>query len=275
MFKFKKLRKVYRIYFPIKLTSNEIFEDGVKNNNEIDFFEKENEFYKVFLKNGISLYLRNEYFSDYLVFDQIFNFKEYEVILGMIRLNSISHKKNIIIDAGANVGFTSLFFNYHISNAFIFAIEPSFDNAQMCFKNFAINNFSDNLYFYQRALCHESGMTFNLERDFRDGKDWSITSKNVEEGEIKGITIKEIIDEHKLESISLLKVDIEGAERFIFNKDLDLSFLKITKIIAIEIHDEFNIRELIYSILKDYDFYLFESGELTIGLNINYLKSEY
>ena len=273
--KFKKLRKVYRIYFPLKFTENEIFENHLKNINEIDSFEKENEFYKVFLKNGITLYLRNEYFSDYLVFDQIFNFKEYEVILGMIRLNSISHQRHIIIDAGANVGYTSLFFNHHIRNAFIYAIEPSFDNAQLCFKYFALNNFSHKLHFYQRALTYESGMSFDLERNFRDGKDWAITTKNVEEGEIKGITVREIIEEHKLEYISLLKIDIEGAERFIFNKDVDLSFLKITKIIAIEIHDEFNIRESICSILKDYDFYLFECGEITIGLNINYLKSVY
>lgn len=272
--KFNKLRKVYRIYFPIKFTANKIFEDRLKNNKEIESFDKENEFYNVLLKNGISLYLRNEYFSDYMVFDQIFNYKEYEVILGMIKINNISHQKNIIIDAGANVGYTSLFFNYHLSNPFIYAIEPSFDNAQLCFKNFALNNFSGNLHFYQRALSHESGMTFNLERDFRDGKDWSITTKNVEEGEIKGITIGEIIKEHKLEYISLLKIDIEGAERFIFNKDVDLSFLKITKIIAIEIHDEFNIRDSVCSILKEYDFYLFECGELTIGLNINHLKSE-
>jgi FkbM family methyltransferase len=271
MFKFKRLRKVYRIYFPLKNPPNGIFENHLKNNNEIDYFEKENEFYKIFLKNGLSLYLRNEYFSDYLVFKQIFNFKEYEIVLGMIRLNSISNQKNIIIDAGANVGYTSLFFNHHLSNSFICSIEPSFENAKLCCKNFALNNLRGNLHFYQRALSHEFGMTFNLERDFRDGKDWAITTRNVEDGEIKGITLREIIEEHKLEYISLLKIDIEGAERFIFKDNVDLTFLKMTKIIALEIHDEFNIRESIYSILKEFNFYLFESGELTIGLNINYL----
>jgi FkbM family methyltransferase len=273
--RFKKLRKVYRVYFPIKFTAKEIFENCLKNNKEIDFFEKEKESYKVFLKNGISLYLRNEYFSDYLVFEQIFNFKEYEIVVGMIGLNNILAQKNIIIDAGANVGYTSVFFNHYLSNAFIFAIEPSFNNAQLCLKNFTLNNLNKNVHFYQRALSHESGMTFNLERDFRDGKDWAITTTKVEEGEIKGITLIEIIEEHKLEFITLLKIDIEGAERFIFNHNVDLSFLKITKIIAIEIHDEFNVRELVYSILKDYNFYLFECGELTIGFNGNYIKSGY
>ena len=64
-----------------------------------------------------------------------------------------------------------------------------------------------------------------------------------------------------------MKIDIEGAERFIFDNNNDLSFLKKTKIIAIEIHDEYNIREEIISILKENQFLLLESGELTIGIN--------
>jgi hypothetical protein len=47
--RFKKLRKVYRVYFPIKFTAKEIFENCLKNNKEIDFFEKEKESYNVFL----------------------------------------------------------------------------------------------------------------------------------------------------------------------------------------------------------------------------------
>ena len=79
------------------------------------------------------------------------------------------------------------------------------------------------------------------------------------------------MDKNNLKSITLLKIDIEGAERFIFDDNVDLSFLSITKVIAIEIHDEFQIREKIYSILKKNNFHLFESGELTIGINTKLL----
>tara|TARA_R110000868_G_scaffold121577_1_gene322439 strand:+ start:688 stop:1512 length:825 start_codon:yes stop_codon:yes gene_type:complete len=272
--KLKKIRKIYRIFFPIKLTSSEIFENRLHNNNQIDSFKKQKELYKVYLKNGISLYLRNEFFSDYLVFDQIFNFKEYQIIISTYKLNCLSNNKTIIIDAGANVGYTSVVFSHYIGNSLIYAIEPSFENAQLCSQNFAANNHRDNLHLYQRALSSKPGMTFDLEREFRDGMDWAITTKNVEKGEIKGITVNEIVEENKLKYISILKIDIEGAERFIFKEGVDLSFLKITKIIAIEIHDEFNIRDSVCSILKQYGFYLIESGELTIGLNIKYLKSD-
>jgi hypothetical protein len=115
-------------------------------------------------------------------------------------------------------------------------------------------------------------MSFSIDRTFRDGQDWSIATQEDVDGEITGISIQEIIIENRLTHISLLKIDIEGAERFIFKPGNDFSFLKITEIIAIEIHDEFDIRKSINEILISNDFIIFESGELTIGLNRNFIK---
>jgi len=68
-------------------------------------------------------------------------------------------------------------------------------------------------------------------------------------------------------------MDIEGSEKEVFtNPNSDVSFLAITKCIAIEIHDEFDCREAIYEILTKYGFLLFNSGELTIGVNTNWSK---
>ena len=116
-------------------------------------------------------------------------------------------------------------------------------------------------------MCEVKDKTFEITRDFRDGRDWSIATKETEDGAIKGITVSEIIEENKLEYITLLKIDIEGAERFILREGADLTFLKLTQIIALEIHDEFNIRDGIYELLINNNFFLLESGELTIGIN--------
>jgi hypothetical protein len=40
--------------------------------------------------------------------------------------------------------------------------------------------------------------------------------------------------------------------------------------VALEIHDEFNIRNSIENILVENNFLLFNSGELTIGINKNF-----
>lgn len=269
--KLKKIKKALRIYFPKKDTSSKIFENRLRNNDQIVSFKKEIGYYIITLKNGTFLKMRDENFSDYLVFEQIYNFKEYEIILSIIRLNNFLEEKMVIIDAGANVGYTSMFFNHFLDSPLIYAIEPSLDNFLICKDNFSLNNNEQNMYSYQRALSHEKGLSFNLERDFRDGKDWSITTKNDVNGKVNGITLNEIITENDIDKITVLKIDIEGAERFIFDINSDVSFLNVTKIITIEIHDEFNLRDSICSILKSNNFYLLESGELTIGVNINFL----
>ena len=271
--KFKKTRKAFRVFFPKKFTSTELFEHQLHHNREIISFIKQNHNYIVKLKNSLSLKMRNENHSDYMVFQQVFNLKQYEIITSLIKANQKTNDKNVIIDAGANVAYTSLFFLHNLSNVSAYAIEPSFENATMCNENIALNNLSDKILFYHRALSHKIGLKFQLNTEFRDAKDWAIMTKQHIDGEVEGITIGEIISKNSLSQITLIKIDIEGAERFIFDSESDLSFLKITKLVAIEIHDEFNIREKIYDILKEYGFYLFETGELTVGINKNLLTT--
>jgi FkbM family methyltransferase len=136
----------------------------------------------------------------------------------------------------------------------------------MCERN--IQN--SNVKLYERALSEKENMRYSVERNFRDKKDWSITTKSDVTGAVIGISVSEIIKDNGLKYISLLKIDIEGAERFIFNMENDLSYLKITQIVALEIHDEFNIRSSIENILIENNFLLFNSGELTIGINKNF-----
>ncbi len=266
--RFKKLRKIYRILFPAKYTELDLFEQKLSQNNLIKAYSKEKNVYNVELFDGKRLFLRDYNYSDYEVFEQIFNFKEYEIFVNLFNLNNEFSNKKIIIDAGANVGYTTLFFADKFSDFSIFSIEPSQDNFELCVKNTSYKN----IKLYNRALSEKANMRYTIERDFRDKKDWSITTKEDDLGVVLGISVKEIIDENKLDYISLLKIDIEGAERFIFKEENDLSYLSITQIIAIEIHDEFNVRKSIENLLIKNNFFLFESGELTIGINKKFLR---
>ncbi|MBC7413297.1 MAG: FkbM family methyltransferase [Bacteroidia bacterium] len=264
----KYLKKIYRVLKPKKFTNDEFFEITLQSNNLIKSYKKKADFYSVELINGIKLVIRGSNYSDYSVFKQIFNFKEYDLVLSLIKLNSNTTKENtIIIDAGANVGYTSSYFAHNLNSVSIYGVEPSVHNCEIYAENIKTIPTPQSVKIYNAALSEKQGVHYSIERDFRDKKDWSITTNENTNGEIKGISISEIINKNNLKYITLLKIDIEGAERFIFKTENDLSFLKITQIIAIEIHDEFNIRESILTILKSNDFVLLESGELTIGLN--------
>lgn len=111
----------------------------------------------------------------------------------------------------------------------------------------------------------------SLNRDFRDGKEWSINLTENVKGEIKGYSLSGLLETYN-QPVDILKIDIEGGEKALFeDQDYSTSFLRKVKIIAIEIHDEFDCREMIYGALKKSNFIYYESGETTIGINKHYL----
>ena len=262
----KKLKQIIKLILAKKLSKKAFFENNLAANDLIKEFCQKDEFeYELYLINETKINIRNYNYSDYAVFKQIFIDNEYESILKIFQLNDAFKGKINIIDAGANVGFTSVYFLENFKNLNIFAVEPSENNAALYLKN--TNKYTSQVRLYQNALTEDSNKYFDIDREFRDGRDWSIATKETQNGSIAGITVNEIIYQNSLEYVSLLKIDIEGAERFIFRKESDLSFLKITQIIAIEIHDEYEIRNNINELLIENNYFLFESGELTIGIN--------
>jgi len=270
--KLKKLRKIYRVLFPIELSPYQIFINNLNANKQIVNFEKVGNLYSLILQNGKKLYCRDQNHSDYSVFNQMFNLEEYSTVSSVLNLNKdLNSKESVLIDAGANVGFATIYLSQKKAFDKIFCIEPAKSNFEILRKNISSLNNSSNVMLLENALAARENESFQIENNFRDGKDWSITTTQSKNGEVKGITINEIIKEFDLQEITLLKIDIEGAERFIFEESANLVFLERTKIIVIEIHDEFNIRKDIYKILKNNNFLLIESGEVTIAINKKFI----
>jgi FkbM family methyltransferase len=213
-----------------------------------------------------SLQLRKKS-SDRDVLKQIVVEEEYRIILEIAQLNNINLER--VIDAGANIGLTTLYLANAFPSASLISIEPDHDN----FKMLEIHT---STLKSKRILLHAgiSGVDGVLvpDQQFRDGLSWSKTFKpansSVDAATIPCYSISTLMNMHQWSTIDFLKIDIEGAERFIFdNSDADITFLKRVKLIAIEIHDEFLIREKINKILNLNGFVLFLHGELTIGVN--------
>ena len=113
----------------------------------------------------------------------------------------------------------------------------------------------------------------DIGKSTRDGADWATTTQESSNGTIPGITLLELLNEGT-GFFDLLKIDIEGAERFIFKSQVNQDFLDRTKVLVIEIHDEFNIRTSIYQILQKHGFSILEQGELSLGINTKLKNSE-
>lgn len=272
----KKKRVLYFLgTFIQKLLLKPIKFDDLKKRRTL-FKSILNKGYKYFIENDTTIIqinttkinLRNGT-SDLQVFEQIYIIDEYASLFDFIQINNIC--VNSIIDAGSNIGLSSLKFLEKFPNCKIICLEPDPQNFSALQKN--LNHFQNSVIAMQSALWFKDDELY-LDNSFRDSLEWSrsITEsykKNLPK--IKAVSMNTIIRENNLEIIDLFKIDIEGSEAKIFKKENDLSFLNIVKIIVIEIHDEFDCREMIYTILKNYKFYLFNIGELTIGVNRNNL----
>lgn len=211
------------------------------------------------------MFLREEG-SDVDVYWQIFIKKEYQTVIDSSALNNIEIKT--IIDAGGNIGLTTLQFLKHFPEANVFVFEPDIGNYNQLIKN--TKHCSERISVVQKAVWSED-TTLYLHDSFRDSREWArnVSTERTTTA-VPGVCLNSIIRDYKIESIDILKMDIEGGEADIFKPGSDLSFLSRTKIIAMEIHDEFDCREAINRILFEHGFVLYTSGELTVGINKSY-----
>lgn len=236
--------------------------------NEVEKLEKEgwkirreNGLLRLENKKGEKFYLRTKS-SDLDVFNQIIVNKSYSMLVDYALKKELSIET--IVDCGANIGLFSVFIKKHFPNSKIVAIEPFTPNLAIAKKNFDANKLF--IKTIEGAVWSQK-TKLAVSRDFRDGREWAITMAEKENAEIESFTLIEIMRMANIKNIDILKIDIEGAESQLFDKELsDVSFLECTNMIAIEIHDEFHCREKIELLLNEFGFELNNDGELTIGI---------
>ena len=144
---------------------------------------------------------------------------------------SLPFEPRTIVDAGANVGYTVLRFFKQFPNARIIAIEPDTVNLRQLSKNCTGYG---NLVVEQAALwSHPCRLTI---RD-PDVPSNAFVVEEREAGEIAAVSIPDIMERHRLETIDLLKVDIEGSEIEVFRQPACSEWLPRVKALLVETHD--------------------------------------
>lgn len=163
--------------------------------------------------------------TDINVFNQVFYRNEYDL--------NFYVEPETILDCGANVGMTSVYFANKFPNATIIAIEPEKFNFQMLVKN------TEN---YKNVHCLNYGLwskTTNLEVIDRGEGSWAFVVREVEyenANSIKAISIDEIMRKFDIEKIDVLKIDIEGSEKEVFERGAE-KWLPKVKTLVLELHD--------------------------------------
>jgi FkbM family methyltransferase len=172
----------------------------------------------------------------------------------------------LVIDAGANIGLASAHFLDAFPDCHVVAIEPCGDNFALMRHNLA--HYGDRVTTLQAGLwSHSTGLVVRTE-PYRDGREWARQVRECEPGEpseMAGIDVASILALSGFDRVSLLKIDIEGAEAVVFAGDCD--WLDSVDAIAIELHDDSifgNASRPFFAAIAGRGFSVTTSGELTI-----------
>ena len=170
--------------------------------------------------------------GDLFIFYEVFAMESYRIEDDVIDPQSV----RTIIDCGANIGITALYFAGRYPNARIFSIEPDPSNFAVLKRNVASEPRITPIN--AAVVGRNTGPVF-LSQD-RPAWGNSITqgADGVSGIEVPAITIDDLCAQHSIDHIDLLKVDIEGAEEPMFAEP---HFLPKVGYIVIELHGDYTM----------------------------------
>jgi FkbM family methyltransferase len=161
-----------------------------------------------------------------------------------------------IVDAGAHIGMASIGFARKYPEAKIIAIEPEPENFKALLRN--VSSYPS-IIPIQAALWNEDGEVGLGASDAHPRGAFQI----MENGAIRvrAITMRTLMRETGINSIDLLKMDIEGAEKEVFEV---CDWIDNVRVVSIELHDRIRpgCRAAVQAAAKKLRSY--EQGDITI-----------
>jgi len=170
-----------------------------------------------------------------------------------------SQEPKVIVDAGGNIGLTSVYFAEKYPNAKIITIEPEENNFKLLKKN--TENYP-NIIAINAALWNNESEIELLEVGLDnwgfmtgDGSKYDkITTPKIEKKNIvKTVTIESLFRDYEINLIDILKIDIEGAEKEVFSACG--VWIKNVRSIITELHERMKkgCVEAFAKIVKEFD----------------------
>lgn len=197
--------------------------------------------------------LRNNPY-DYATFEEVILREDYNINIGFT--------PKTIIDGGANIGLTAAYFATKFPSAQIVTVEPDSNNFDLLVKN---------TQQYKNIKPVNAGIwnrKVNLEvKDGGQGNNAFTVLENPA-GTIPALSIKDLIDQQGWPNADIIKLDIEGSEKEVFEKNFE-QWLPSTKILIVELHDRMKkgCSEAVFNAIKQYDFSSEEKGENIVFRN--------
>lgn len=176
----------------------------------------------------------------------------------------------VIVDAGANIGMTSVFYANKYPGAKIVAIEPESSNYEMLKKNIAAYA---NIIPVHGALWRDNNPVALMDvgsghYGFQTTDEAKVDTEDGHE-RVPGMTVDKVMGKYGIDYIDILKVDIEGSEREVF--ETSLQWIDRVGVIVIELHDRLRTgcSPSVYGAAKDFE------SEARKGETVYLLRKDY
>ena len=175
----------------------------------------------------------------------------------------------LIIDLGANIGVETLRFTKMYPRAKIFSIEAVEENFKTLTKN---TKNLPNVTSINAAIWDKNSKLRIIKRSESSQARYVREVRNSEKFHITGMPFNKILNSHSIKNICILKIDIEGAERKLFNKSCK-KWLHFVKCIIMEAPDSdfpFTTQKILKLFIENnYNFNTYINGE-----NLIFIRSD-
>jgi len=195
--------------------------------------------------------------SDREVLGQVFIEQEYGPI--------VLSRPQVILDLGANVGYSSAYFLSKYPTASVVAVEPDPSNYAICSRN--LSSFGKRAKVVHGAAWPECAKLVLDRGNWRDGREWTTQvmparGASMSSTSINGYDMPTLIGLCDVPEIDLLKIDIEKSELELFSRNTD-SWLPHVRNLCIELHG-LDCEAVFFRTLSSYSYNLSRSGDLTV-----------
>ncbi len=186
------------------------------------------ETYQIKTAKGKSEFKMRTFKGDISIFNEIFWKKSYHIPKELVS------QPKIIVDLGAHIGFTSLYFSEQFPDAQIFAVEASRQNFGLL--EFNLRNFPNITPIHGAAYVRDGFILF-------DESGLSYNNKISDQGDqVPALSVNSLLEKYGISKVDLMKIDIEGSEELILKENTE--WLEKTQAIVIELHQPYDLNQL-------------------------------
>jgi FkbM family methyltransferase len=178
--------------------------------------------------------------SDYAVLEQIFHTEEFNISTApqfawiraayddLLKAGEVP----LIVDCGANIGLSALYFASQLPKARIVGIEPAPDNVELARKNTGDNPLIEII----EAAVHDKAVALELIDPEAEKYAYRVREACVRTAtSIDAVSIDTVMHRHAAKRSLIVKVDIEGGEEALFRSNT--GWLDRTNLLIVETHD--------------------------------------